>query len=75
MKNIFLKLMFTILRKLHDLHNDLPFLHERMQIEKAKKFVPTLHDKKEYVIQIKNLKQALNYGLVLAKVHSVIELN
>ena len=45
--------------------NDLPFLPERMKTEKAKKLVAHLHDKTEYVIHIRNLKQALNHGLVL----------
>ena len=38
-----------------------------------KKLVANLHDKTEYVIHIKNLKQALNQGLVLKKVHRVIK--
>ena len=46
--------------KLYDLNNDLPFLPERMKIEKVEKLVANLHDKKEYVIHI-NLKQALNH--------------
>ena len=46
-------------------HNDLPFLPERMKIEKVEKLVTNLHDKTEYVIPIRNLKQALNHGLVL----------
>ena len=32
-----------------------------------------LPDEKEYVIQIINLKHALNYGLVLEKVHRIIK--
>ena len=60
---------------LHDLHNDLPFLPERIRIEKVEKFVANLHDKTEYVIHIRNLKQALNHGLVLKKVHRVIKFN
>ena len=31
---------------LHDLHHDLPFLLERMKIEKLEKLVANLHDKK-----------------------------
>ena len=31
--------------------------------------------KKEYVIHIKNLKQALNHGLALEKLHRVIKFN
>ena len=60
MNDFFLKLMFNIL-KLHDLHNDLPFLSEKLK--KVKKLVANLHD-----IQIRNLKKALNHGLVLKKV-------
>ena len=33
-----------------ELHNDLPFLPERMKLEKIEKFVANLHDKSEYVI-------------------------
>ena len=33
--------------KLHELHNDLQFLPERMKIEKVKKLVANLHDKTE----------------------------
>ena len=46
-----------------------------MNIEKIEKLVANLQDKTEYVIHIKNLKQALNYGLVLKKNHRVIEFN
>ena len=46
-----------------------------MKNEKVKKLVANLHDKIEYVIHIRNLKQALNNGLVLKKVHSVIKFN
>ena len=50
--------------KLHEYHNDLPFLRERMKIEKVEKLSANLHDKMEYFIHIRNLKQALNYELV-----------
>ena len=63
------------LEKLRELHNDLPFLPERMKIEKVEKLVANLHDKTEYVIHMKNLKQALNHRLVLKKVHTVIKFN
>ena len=54
-------------KKLHERHNDLLFLPERMKLEKVEKLVSNLHDKTEYVIYIRNLKQALNYGLILKK--------
>ena len=40
-----------------------------MKIEKIGKLVANLHDKTEYVIHIRNLKQSLNHGLVLKKLH------
>ena len=82
---IFKSISFTVLRwhyvgvqyleKLHELHSDLPVLPERMKIEKAEKLVANLHDKTEHVIHIRNLKQALNHGLVLKKVNRVIKIN
>ena len=33
------------------------------------------HDKQEYVIHIRNLKQALNHGLVFKKVRRFIKFN
>ena len=46
-----------------------------MKIEKVEKPAANLHDKTEYVIHIRNLKQALNHGLVFKKVHKVIKFN
>ena len=46
-----------------------------MKIEKVEQFSANLHDKTEYVIQIRNLKQAFNHELVLKKVYRVIEFN
>ena len=62
-------------KKLHDLHSDLPFLPERMEINKCKKLVCNLYDKKKYVVHIKSLKQALNHGLKLKKIHRINEFN
>ena len=55
------------LEKLHELHNDLPFLPERMKIEKVEEVVANLHDKTEYVTHTRNLKHTLNHRLVLSK--------
>ena len=71
----FFKLDVQYLEKLRELHNDLPFLPERMKIEKVEKLVANLHDKNEYVIHIRNLKQALNNVLVFKKLHRVIKFN
>ena len=62
-------------RKLHDLHSDLPFLPKRMKIYECKKLVCNFCNKKKYVVHIRSLKQALNHGLKLKKVHRIIEFN
>ena len=62
-------------KRLHELHSDLPFLSERMEINKCEKLVCNLFNKKKYVTHINLLKQALNHGLKLKKIHRVIEFN
>ena len=37
--------------------------------------ITNLHDKTEYVIHVRNLKQAINHRLILKKVHRVIKFN
>ena len=59
--------------KLQNLHSDLPFLPERMVINNTKKLVCNLNDKKNYIVHINVLKQALDHGLKLKEVHRVIE--
>ena len=49
-----------------------------MKIEKVEKLVANLHDKTEFLIKkfvIRNLKQALNHGLVLKKLYRIIKCN
>ena len=46
-----------------------------MKIDKCKKLVCNLRNKKKYVVHIRSLKQALNHGLKLKKVHRIIEVN
>ena len=55
------------------LHSDLPFLPERMKINKCTKLVCSTRNRKNYVIHVRALKQALNHGLKLAKVHRIIQ--
>ena len=62
-------------KRLHKLHSGLPFLSERMEVNKCKKLVCNLFNKKKYVVHINALKQALNHGLKLKKIHRVIEFN
>ena len=61
--------------KLHNPHNDLTFMCEGMKINEVEKLVPNLRDKKNYVIHIKALDQALIHRLVLDQIHQVIEFN
>ena len=44
-----------------------------MKNEKFEKLVPNLHDKNEYVMRMRKLKETLNHGLVLKKVHIFIK--
>ena len=60
-------------KRLHKLQSDLPFLPKIMKIDKCKKLVCNLLNKKKYVVHINSFKQALNHGLKLKKIHSVIE--
>ena len=59
--------------KIRMLHSDLAFLPERMKINKCTKLTCTIQNKDNYVIHIRALKQAINHGLELAKVHRIIE--
>ena len=59
--------------KLHDIHNDLPFMPEKMKINKVEKLVPNMSlQRKNMWYTFKALDQALKHGLVLKKVHRVI---
>ena len=46
---------------------------ERVKIKNFQKFVSNLYDKEKYVAHIRTLKQTLNYGLALKKVHRIIK--
>ena len=60
-------------KELHNPHNDLPFMCERMKINGVEKLVPNLRDKKNYVIHIQALNQALQHRLRLDRIHRAIE--
>ena len=62
-------------KKLQELHNDLLFVSERIELGKVEKLVTNLHNKNEYVVHKRNLKQALNHGLILKNVHRAIKFN
>ena len=54
-------------KNLHNFHNNLLFLPERMELKKVQIIVFSLHNKDEHIIQTKNLKQVLNLRLTLMK--------
>ena len=72
-KENFLEVDVEYPKKLFNLHKDLPFLPERKKNEKCNKHVCDMQDKENYVVHIRALKQALNHGLILKKVHKVIQ--
>ena len=73
MKKYLLEVDVEYQKELHENHNKLPLLVERMKIGREEKLVPNRRDKKGYVVHIKKLNQALKYGLKLKKVHQIIE--
>ncbi|XP_035210409.1 uncharacterized protein LOC118184792 [Stegodyphus dumicola] len=60
---------------LHDLHSDLPLGAENRVPDGSKhtKLLTTLYDKDHYVVHYRGLKQFLQMGLKLKKVHRVLE--
>ena len=69
----FLEVDIDYPKELFNLHKDLPFLPESKKVNKVEKLICSIEDKKKYVIHIRALKQALNHGLKLKKVHRVIQ--
>ena len=61
-KGYLLKVDVKYPKELHDFHNDLPFMCEKLKINGVEKLVPNLFDKKKYVIHIRALDQALQHG-------------
>ena len=50
-------------------HNDYPLAPERVKIDKTEKLICSFLPKKNYVLHYKNLKQYLEEGMILKKVH------
>ena len=63
-------------KELHDSHNDLPFMCEKMKkINGVENLVPNLDDKRNYVVHINALNHARKQGLILDKVQHLIKFN
>lgn len=64
-------------QELHNTHKDLPLLPERLvppiTSSKHSKLLTTLYDKKNYVIHYRSLKQALNLGIRIKKIHKILQ--
>ncbi|XP_026821725.1 LOW QUALITY PROTEIN: uncharacterized protein LOC113560165 [Rhopalosiphum maidis] len=60
---------------LHDKHNDLPFLTQNSIPEesKVKKLMAIFERKKNYIVHYRNLQPAIENGLLVEKVHRVLE--
>ena len=54
---------------LHDLHNDYPLAPERLDAGCVDKLMPNLRDKEKYVIHHQALKQCVELGLEVTKIH------
>ncbi|XP_055384219.1 uncharacterized protein LOC129613909 [Condylostylus longicornis] len=59
----------------HNTHNDLPFCAENKRINnmKCSKLICDLNNKERYIIHYKNLKHCLEHGLILKKIHRILE--
>ena len=75
MKDILLKLTLNTQKNYMNFIMNYHFLPERIKLGKIGKLVTNVHHKTEYVIHVRNLKQALNHGLILKKFHRVIKFN
>ena len=71
----FLELYIDYLKESFNLHKDSPFLPERTKVNKCEKLICSIEHKEKYVVHIRALKQTLNRGLILKKVHRVIKCN
>ena len=74
-KGHFLEVDVEYPKNLFRFHGDLPFLPEGNKIKKCNNLVCNVHDKKNYVVHIRALKQALNHRLIIQKVNRVIQFN
>ena len=72
-KGYFLEVDIDYPKELFNFHQDLPFLPKRKKVEKVEKLICSIEEKEKYVIHVRALKQALNHGLVLKKVHGIVQ--
>ena len=66
-KEYILEAVIKYQKNLFNLLSDLQFLPERIKIKKCNKLVCNNHDKENYFVHMRSLKQALNHGSILKK--------
>ena len=54
-------------------HNDYPLAPEKLKVDKIDKLICSFIPKRHYVVHYKNLKQYLEEGMILKKVHRGIK--
>ena len=69
-KGYILKVNGNYRKELHKLYSDLPLLPEKMETDMREKIICNLYNKKNYIIYIRALNQALDYGLILENAYS-----
>ena len=66
-KGYILEVVVKYLKRLHKLQSDLPFLPKRIKINKCKKLVCNLSNKKKYVTHMNSLKQGVKSWIKVKK--------
>ena len=66
---------FHVSHVCHHFHKDLPFLPKREKVNKYKKLICGIESNEKNFAYTRALKQALNHGLKLKKVHRLIQFN
>lgn len=76
-KSCILEVSLLYPESIHNSHASLPFCPQHMipptSKGKCKKLLTTLYPKSKYVIHLNNLRQALAHGLILSKIHRILE--
>ena len=57
------------------LNSDLPFLPEKLKINKCKKLACNPCDKTYYIFHVRSLKQELDHGVILTKLYKITKFN
>ena len=67
--NFILEVDLDYPKNLHDLHNDFSFAPEHLQ----SRLIPNLYNKNKYILHFRNLEFYIDNGLILKKIHRVLQ--